>query len=198
MVVEIWWFNGFQNGDHLPSWIFEIQIVSLSGWLWDPFCISVPNFVKIGQTFAEISWLCDFQDGFSEIPNFKCVPYMGPVCVTVPNFVKMVIRLQRCGDLTIFRMAVFCRLGFLKFKFLTIWVVKSHFALSCQISQRSNSPLLRCRDFCNFSMAGDCHLGFSKMWNFNSVHCTGPIYVTVPNFIKIGQTVGEIWQFNSF
>jgi len=33
MVVEIWWFNGFQNGDHLPSWIFEIQIVSLSGWL---------------------------------------------------------------------------------------------------------------------------------------------------------------------
>jgi len=87
---------------------------------------------------------------------------MGPVCVTVPNFVKMVIRLQRCGDLTIFRMAVFCRLGFLKFKFLTIWVVKSHFALSCQISQRSNSPLLRCRDFCNFSMAGDCHLGFQK------------------------------------
>ena len=25
-VAEIWRFNGFQNGDRLPSWIFEIQI----------------------------------------------------------------------------------------------------------------------------------------------------------------------------
>ena len=28
--------------------------------------------------------------------------------------------------------------------------------------------------------------------------CRGPICVTLPNFIKIGQTVAEIWQFNGF
>jgi len=26
----------------------------------------------------------------------------------------------------------------------------------------------------------------------------GPMCVTLPNFIKIGQTVAEIWRFNSF
>jgi len=45
--------------------------------LIDAFCISVPNFVKIGQTVAEKSRFCDFQDGgcrhlgFSKNRNFN-------------------------------------------------------------------------------------------------------------------------------
>jgi len=40
---------------------------------------------------------------------------------------------------------------------------------------------------------------FEKNGNFNGVSPVGgPICVTVPNFIKIGQTVAEIWRFNGF
>jgi len=31
-----------------------------------------------------------------------------------------------------------------------------------------------------------------------SIPCRGPICVTVPNFIKIRQTVAEVWRFNGF
>ena len=31
-----------------------------------------------------------------------------------------------------------------------------------------------------------------------SVRCKGPTCVTVPNFVKIGQTVAGIWRFNGF
>ena len=46
---------GFQNGGGPPSWICEIQFFQQSERLRGPFCISVPNFVKIGQTITEIS-----------------------------------------------------------------------------------------------------------------------------------------------
>jgi len=41
----------------------------------------------------------------------------GRMCASVPNFIKCVKRLQRCGDLTVFKMAAICHLGFLKFNF---------------------------------------------------------------------------------
>jgi len=44
-------------------------------------------------------------------------------------------------------------------------------------------------------MAAAAILRFSKIRNFNG---RSAICVTVPNFIKIGQTVAEIWRFNSF
>jgi len=31
-----------------------------------------------------------------------------------------------------------------------------------------------------------------------AIRCKGPICVTVPNFIKVAQTVAEIWQLNGF
>jgi len=40
------------------------------------------------------------------------------------------------------------------------------------------------------------YLVFLKNSKFK--RCRGPICVTLPNFIKIDQTVAEIWQFNSF
>jgi len=39
------------------------------------------------------------------------------------------------------------------------------------------------------------HFGFSKIRNFNGKRQT---CVTVPNLMKIGQTVAEIWRFNGF
>jgi len=33
----------------------KFEFFQLSGRLRDPFCVSIPNFVKIGQTIADIS-----------------------------------------------------------------------------------------------------------------------------------------------
>jgi len=62
----------FQNGSRLPS-----STVQNSYFNRDPFCISVPNSVKIGQINAEVSRFFDFQDGhhhhlrFSKTQNFN-------------------------------------------------------------------------------------------------------------------------------
>jgi len=68
-----------------------------------------------------------------------------------------------------------------------------------QISSRSVKPLQRYRDFCDFQNGGCRHLDFSKIRNFNGLSAvTGPIRVIMPNFIKIGQTVADVWRFNVF
>jgi len=41
------------------------------------------------------------------------------------------------------------------------------------------------------------HLGFSTIRNFTDDPLQGPIYVTMPNFIKIGRKVAEIWRYKS-
>jgi len=64
----------------------------------NPFCVRVPNFVKIGQTVAEISRFSDFQDGgcrylgFSSNRNFNGLSAVWGIChmcVIVPNFIKI-------------------------------------------------------------------------------------------------------------
>jgi len=53
--------------------------------------------------------------------------------------------------------------------------------------------------FCDFQHGGCRHRVFSKIQNFNGLSTVGgPICVIVPNFIKIGQTVAEIWRINGF
>jgi len=49
-VAEIWRFNSFQNGCHLPLDFFEIHTFYWSQRWRDPFCTTVPNFVSIGQS----------------------------------------------------------------------------------------------------------------------------------------------------
>jgi len=61
------------------------------------------------------------------------------------------------------------------------------------------NQLWKYRKFCDFQDEGIRHLGFSKIRNFNGLsHVTGPMCVTVANFIKIGQTVAEMWHFKGF
>jgi len=42
------------------------------------------------------------------------------------------------------------------------------------------------------------HLGFQKFEILTACPLYGPICIIVPNFIKIGQKVAEIWRFNGF
>ena len=57
----------------------------------------------------------------------------------------------------------------------------------------------RYRDFYDFQDGGSRHLEFSKIRNCNDQSAVrGPMCVTLPNFIKIGHTFAEIWQFNGF
>ena len=68
-----------------------------------------------------------------------------------------------------------------------------HFASLYQISQRLVKPLQIYRDFCDFQDAGCRHIGFSKILNFNGRSATRGQCASLSNFIKIGQTVAEIW-----
>jgi len=55
-------------------------------------------------------------------------------------------------------------------------------------------PLWRYRDFCDFKDGGLRHFCFCKHSKFRRpIICRGPICVTVPNFIHIGQAVAEIY-----
>jgi len=47
-------------------------------------------------------------------------------------------------------------------------------------------------------MAAAAILDFQKFEIFTDDPLWGPICVTVPNFIKIGHTVAEIWRFCGF
>ena len=55
---------------HLGFLKFKYLLVC---WLRDPCCITVPNFVKIGQSVAEISRFCDFHDGSCQHLGFSYV-----------------------------------------------------------------------------------------------------------------------------
>jgi len=47
-------------------------------------------------------------------------------------------------------------------------------------------------------MVATAILDFQKFKILNSLPCMDLMCITVPNFIKIGQMVVEIWRFNGF
>jgi len=47
-------------------------------------------------------------------------------------------------------------------------------------------------------MAAAAILDFQKFDFLRMIPCRGPIFVTMPNFIKISRTVAEMWIFNDF
>ena len=102
----------------------------------------------------------------------------------------------------VFKMVAVRQLGFLNFKFLNSQSgEETYFASPYQILQRSVKLLCRYRDFfVIFKMAAATILNFQKVkiLTFSPVSCTGPICITVPNFIKIRHTIAEIWRFNRF
>ena len=72
------------------------------------------------------------------------------------------------------------------------------YASSCQISSKSVKLLQTYGDLTVFKMAAVRHLGFVKFEIFNGRNGTlrDTFCISVPNFIKIGQTVTEIPRFS--
>ena len=117
---------------------------------------------------------CDFPDGgcrhleFSKIRNFNGLYAVGgqnaSSCQISSKSVKW---LQRYGDLTVFKMAAGCHLGFVKFDFLMVGAVKGHILHQHNKFYRDRSN--RYGDiafFVIFQDDGRCHLEFSKIQNF--------------------------------
>ena len=90
---------------------------------------------------------------------------MGLICVIMPNFIKIgqsVADIQY-GDLTVFKMAAVRHIGFVKFKFLTVWAVKrpilhQHTKLRKDRSNRCGYIAI----FVIFHMAAAAILNFQK------------------------------------
>ena len=119
----------------------------------------MPNFIKIGQTVAEIWRFNGFQNG-GRPPSWICEIQ---IFLTVGAFKRPILH-QR----TKFRKNQSNRGGY-----IAIFVI--------------------------FNMAAAAILNFQKLEILTTFfRCRGPICVIVPNVIKIGQTVAEIWRFNGF
>jgi len=87
-------------------------------------------------------------------------------------------------------------LGFVKFEFFNSRAVKG--PILHQLSKFRKDRSNHCGDIAILVIFQDSdhrHLGFSKIQNFNG---TSAVRVTLPDLIKIGQTVADIWRFNGF
>ena len=108
-VADIWWYNGFQNGSCPPSWIFEIQFLTV----WEverPMLHQRTKFRKDrSNRCGEVAIFVIFQDGgrrhlgFSKIWNFNGRSAVRVQCASLYQISsKSVKRLRRYGDLTVF------------------------------------------------------------------------------------------------
>jgi len=177
--------------------------------LRDPFRISVRNFVKIGQTVAEISrfLLFFFQDvgrrhvGFSSIRYFYGRSPVGDQHMSLCQISsKSVTRLQRYGDFTVFKMVAVHHLGFVKFEVLTVGAVKG--ATLHQHTKFHKDRSNRCGDiaiFVIFQDGGRRHLGFSKIRNFNNRSAVrvqyASLYQVSAKSVKRLQRYGDLTVF---
>jgi len=113
---------------------------------------------------------CDFQDGggrhfgFSKSGNFNGRSAVGGQCASTCHISsKSVKRLQRYGDLTVFKMAAVRHLGFVKFKFLMVGADKRPILHQRAKFRKGRSN--RCGDiaiFVIFKMAATAILDFQK------------------------------------
>ena len=100
-------------------------------------------------------------------------------------------------DMAIFRffkMAAVCHLVFLKVTNFTCWAsLRVQYASFCQILCQSIKPCQRLADF-RFSRWRPSAILDFKNWKFYLPGRFGvPIWVIIPNFVPIGQTILEIW-----
>ena len=72
---------------------------------------------------------------------------------------------------------------------------RDQFALLCQISSKCVKELQRYSDLTVFKMAAVRHLAFLKFNFFTVAQLRDPFCISLPNFIKTGQTVAKISRF---
>ena len=120
--------NGLSKADKfskwllmLLSWISEIaKFYWLFGWRGSRR-ISMPNFVKIGQSVAKILKFIDFSrwwlppSGIAEFAKFYSLTVSGEHRrITAPNFVKIGRSIAEIENFPIFKMASTAIFGFFK------------------------------------------------------------------------------------
>ena len=87
------WFSRWRQP---PSWIFKnskfLRTIPCRG----PMCVTMPNFIKIGRTVAEIWRFNGFFQNGGRPPSWICWAPVGAthddhlmVCIVVPNLVKI-------------------------------------------------------------------------------------------------------------
>ena len=176
-LAEIWRFNCFSkwrlsaildfgNSNFLTVWTVKRPILRIRA--------------KFRRSANPLLWyrdFCGFQDGsrrhlgFWKIRHFNGLSPVGgqsPSPCQISS--KSVKRLQRYGNLTVFKMAAVRHLGFGKFKFLTVCTVKSPI-LHNRAKFRKDLPICCC-DIAIFVIFQDgCrrHLVFWKIGNFNDL-----------------------------
>jgi len=104
------------------------------------------------------------------------------------------------GNLTIFKMAAVCHVGFWK---LAVFIMRPlsawRSASAYKISPKSDNRSMNYDQKANFKMAVAAILNLKKNSFFGHVTVTGfNIWCSVPIFIKIWQFFTEIWRFNDF
>jgi len=132
--------------------------------------ISMPNFIKIGQSVAKILRFFDFSkwrqppSWIVEFTKFYRLTVAGwPRRITLPKFSKSVIPLRRCCNFSNFQNGRHRHLGFLKSRnVIGYWGGEGRETSACQILSKSVVPLRRYCDFANFQNSGRRHIGF---WN---------------------------------
>ena len=119
--------------------------------------------------------------GFSKIRNFNDRSAVRGQCASLYQILsKSVKRLQRYGDLTVFKMAAIRHLEFVKFDFLMVGAVKGHI-----LHQRTKFYKDRSNRygviaiFVIFQDGGRRHFAFSKIRNFNGRSAVRGLYASL-------------------
>jgi len=164
----------------------------------EPSHITVPNWVKISHSIAEIlqffkfyrwptlpSWILEFI-------NFICwwvVMPGGPSRITVPNFVKIGSSLLRYCDLLIFKMAAATILVYKVTKFYLLTAPEGRDASVSQISSKLVNWLW-IQIFC-------CrHLGISNFRNFISCLCLEGLVTSLCQISS--KLIHPMWRYCDF
>jgi len=147
-------FFEFSKWPPPPSWIFEI-----AKFYWLSGCrgsrrISMPNFVKIGQSVAKILRIFDFSRWrpppswiFGMVNFYMLTVSGGPGRINLPNFVKNSHSVEHC-DFSNFQDGRRHHLRLIKSRnFIGYWGPEGRDASACQIWSKSVNRLRRFFDF---------------------------------------------------
>jgi len=200
-------FFDFSRWRPSPSWIFEIvnfYFLAVSGGLRR---ITVPYFVKIGRSIAEILQFIEFSSWppppfwiFQIAKFYWLLGSRRSRRISMPNFVKIgqsVAKTLRFFDFSRWRPSPSWIFEIVNFYLLSVSGKLSRITLSKFCQNRS----LCCGDiaiFRTFKMAAAAILDF---WNCEILLAIGSSRsrcISMPNFVKIGQSVAKILRFFDF
>ena len=100
------------------------------------------------------------------------------------------------SSISILKIASLCHIKLSKIKNLNLTSgARDQCASLCQISSKCVKELQRYSDLTVFKMAAVRHLAFLKFIFFTVAQLRDPFCISLPNFIKTGQTVAKISRF---